>query len=63
MSINVNLYIDDKKYRVLDFFLGFFQNSDYTGRPSNKPNAYPFKFTIEASKDTTFYEWAAHPTM
>ncbi|WP_062060690.1 type VI secretion system tube protein TssD [Aquimarina longa] len=63
MSIKVTLYVDDKKFRVLDFFFGFFQNSDYTGRPSNKSNVYPFKFTIEASKDATFYEWAIHPAM
>ena len=63
MSIKVTLYVDDKEFYVLDFFFGFFQDSDYTGRPNSKPNAYPFKFTIEASKDNTFYEWAIHPTM
>ncbi len=63
MRIEVRLFVDDKEFRVLDFFFGFFQNSDYTGLPSSNPNAYPFKFTIEASKDTTFYEWAVHPTM
>lgn len=63
MSIKITLFVDDLEFNVLDFFFGFFQNSDYTGRPTNKPNAYPFKFTIEASRDTTFYEWAIHPTM
>jgi hypothetical protein len=63
VGIEVKLFVDDKVFRVLDFFFGFFQNSDYTGRPSSKPNVYPFKFTIEASKDITFYEWAIHPTM
>lgn len=63
MGIEVKLFVDDKVFRVLDYHFGFFQNSDYTGRPSRKPNAYPFKFTIEASKDITFYEWAIHPTM
>ncbi|KAA1245829.1 type VI secretion system tube protein TssD [Aquimarina sp. RZ0] len=63
MSIQVTLFVDDQEFRVLDFFFGFFQDSDYTGRPSSKPTADPFKFTVEASKDTTFFEWAIHPTM
>jgi hypothetical protein len=63
MSIKVTLYVDDKEFRVLDFFFGFFQNSDYTGRPTSSPNAHPFKFVIEASKDITFVEWAMHATM
>ncbi len=57
------MIVDDIEFRVLDFFFGFFQNSDYTGRPVSTPNANPFKFVIEASKDITFVEWAMHATM
>ena len=63
MSIQVTLIVDNIEFRVLDFFFGFFQNSDYTGRPVSVPNAQPFKFTIEASKDITFVEWAMNATM
>ena len=63
MSIQVTLIVDDMEFRVLDFFFGFFQNSDYTGRPVSVPNAQPFKFNIESSKDITFVEWAMHATM
>ncbi len=63
MSIKIDLYVDDKKYKVLDFHFGFFQDSDYTGLPVAKTNAYPFQFTLEATKDITFFEWAAHSTM
>jgi len=63
MSIQIRLFVDDIEFRVLDFFFGFFQNSDYTGRPVSKTNAHPFNFTIEASKDITFVEWAMHATM
>lgn len=63
MSIKITLFVDDLEFNVLDYFFDFFQNSDYTGRPSNKPNSYPFKLTLEARKDNTFFEWAIHPTM
>lgn len=60
MSILIKLFVDDLEFNVLRYRLGILQNADYNGRASNKPNAQPFEFTIEATKHNTFYEWAIH---
>ncbi len=63
MSIKTTLFVDDLEFCVLDHSMGFFQNSDYAGSPNRKTKAQPFRFTVEASKDTTFCEWAVDSAM
>ena len=63
MSIQATLHVDNKKFNIEQHYFGFFQNSDYTGRPSSKPMNRTFDFTIFGSKDTTFFEWSIHPTL
>ncbi len=63
MSFKITLVVDDMKFNVLQHHFGFFQNSDYTGRPISKPQSRTFDFVIEASKDNTFFEWSTHATM
>lgn len=62
MSIQVKLIVDDMEFTLLQHYFGFFQNSDYTGRPTSAPQANTFDGVIEASKDNTFYEWSIHPS-
>ncbi|MEM9982225.1 MAG: type VI secretion system tube protein TssD [Bacteroidota bacterium] len=64
MSIQVTLIVDDTEFNLLQHYFGFFQNSDYTGRPTSAPQADTFDCVIEASKkDEVFFEWAIHPQL
>jgi hypothetical protein len=63
MSIQIKLFVDDLEFNVLEYDFDILQNADNTGLPNSKSTPQPFKFSIEATKHTTFYEWAIHSSM
>ncbi|KAA1247983.1 type VI secretion system tube protein TssD [Aquimarina sp. RZ0] len=63
MGIQAKLFVDNKEFIVEQHYFSFFQNTDHTGRPSNKPINRTFDFKVHGSKETTFFEWSIHPDM
>lgn len=63
MSVQTELYIDDKVYEVLEYRLRYYQNCDYNYRPHGNIFGGLFDIVIETTKDDLFTAWATHPTM
>ncbi|WP_010520661.1 type VI secretion system tube protein TssD [Aquimarina agarivorans] len=57
------LYLDDKKYRLLNFNFSFNQRTGINNKPTGITTGGQINITLETSKDVTMFEWTAHHNM
>ncbi|WP_010522538.1 type VI secretion system tube protein TssD [Aquimarina agarivorans] len=57
------LYLDDKKYRLLNFNFSFNQRTGINNKPIGITTGGQINITLETSKDVTMFEWTAHHNM
>ncbi|WP_010522588.1 type VI secretion system tube protein TssD [Aquimarina agarivorans] len=60
---NAYLYLEDKKYRLLDFAFGFSQRTGTNNKPAGVPMGGEIQVTVESSKDVTMLDWTVHNNM
>lgn len=62
--INAYLYVDNKKYRLLNLFFNFSQSLGVNNKPSSIPRGGRLQLTIPAiDKDLELLNWTIHSTM
>jgi len=63
MSFAAKLTIENEEMNILDCSFEFNQESDYNGRPSEKPRGGKIQLLIESTSKTNFLEWMVSTDM
>ncbi len=63
MAIQAKLYLDDKEINVIACNFSYKQETDHTGRPTNKPRYMGMEMVVEVRKDVDFMELTIAPDM